>query len=222
MMNDLISVIIPVKNGGNYISQAIEGILNQKMNVEIIVVDDCSSDNTAKIAENCACKIIKHSETKGPVAAKNSGLKIANGNYILFHDHYDIMTTNALEKLYNELISEESVYAVEAKVQDFYSPELTDQERQKTIIKNEAYWGLFTGAILIKKEVFNKIGLFDENLTAGEILDWQSKMNSNGLQIKKIDFVSVNRRIHSSNFGRINKKTEFKDYAAILRARLKK
>ena len=111
--------------------------------------------------------------------------------------------------------------AVEAKVQDWYSPELSEEEKVKTPIKSEPYWGLFTGAILIKKEIFDKIGFFNESVHTGEIIEWQSKMDSNNLTIKKIDFISTKRRIHSSNFGRTNQKTELKNYAAILREKLK-
>ena len=83
-MNDLISVIIPVKNGENYIKEAIKGVLSQNMNVEIIIVDDCSTDDTVKIAENYNCVIISHKYPKGQVAGKNSGLEVAKGKYILF------------------------------------------------------------------------------------------------------------------------------------------
>ena len=158
-MNDLISVIIPVKNGANYIKDAIEGILSQKMNTEIIVVDDCSSDNTKEIAQDLGCKIVSHEIPKGQVTGKNSGLKVAKGKYILFHDHDDIMEEGALERLYDEF--EPEIMAVEAKVQDWYSPDIPEEEKAKTIIKPEPYWGLFTGAILTRKEVFDKIGLFN-------------------------------------------------------------
>ena len=218
-MQDLISVIIPVRNGSNYIKDAIEGILSQDMNVEIIVVDDCSADNTIEIAESYGCKILKHDKHLGPVTAKNNGLKAAKGEYILFHDHDDIMTEGALKKLFNEF--EPDIAAVEAKVQDWFSPDLQKEERLKTHIKQEPYWGLFTGAILIKRNAFNTIGFFDESVKSGEIIDWQTRMDSLGLRIKKIDFVSTRRRIHSSNFGRTDKKTEFRDYAAILRAKIK-
>ena len=57
-------------------------------------------------------------------------------------------------------------------------------------------------------------------VTAGEILDWQTKMKKYNLKIKKLDLVSTNRRIHTSNFGRTQQKTEFKDYAKSLRDRL--
>lgn len=220
-MNDLISIIIPVKNGskGKYLNQAIEGILAQKMNVEIIVVDDCSTDNTVEVAKSHGCKVIHHETSKGPVVAKNSGLYVAKGKYVLFHDHDDIMKAGSLKRLYYEL--EPDIMAVEAKVQDFYSPDLSDDERAKTIIKDVPYWGLFTGAILIKKGVFDAIGYFSETLKAGEIIEWQTKMDSKGFRIKKIDYVSTLRRIHSTNFGRTSKYTEFKDYAAVLRAKLK-
>ncbi len=221
-MNDLISVIIPVKNGEKYIKEAIDGIKKQNMNVEIIVADDCSTDNTVEIAENYGCKIIKHNIPKGPVVGKNSGLKIAEGKYIMFHDHDDIMNDGSLKILYDKISSDESIMAVEAKVKDFFSLDLPEEERKNQQIKQEPYWGLFTGAILIRKDAFDKIGLFSENIQAGEIIEWQGKMNAAGLKIEKLDFVSTNRRIHASNFGKTNQKTEFKNYAALLRARLKK
>ena len=72
----------------------------------------------------------------------------------------------------------------------------------------------------MKKEIFDVIGFFNESVHTGEIIEWQSKMDSAGLRIKKLDFVSTDRRLHSSNFGKTNKNTEFKNYAAILRAKL--
>ncbi len=190
------------------------------MNVEIIVVDDCSNDNTVEIAKRYNCKIVQHEKTLGQVVGKNSGLKVAQGKYVMFHDHDDLMRNGSLERLYREIASDETIAAVEAKVQDFYSPDLSEEERNKTVIKKEPYWGLFTGAILMRKEIFNTIGFFRDDVYAGEIIEWQNKLNSAGLQIKKIDFVSTDRRVHSTNFGKTNQKTEFKDYAAILRAKL--
>ena len=214
-MNKLISIIIPCKNGSNYLSEALEGIKAQEMNTEVIVVDDGSSDNTSQIAREYGCRVIRNEQSKGPVKAKNDALKIAQGEFILFHDHDDIMTNGALQRLYDEF--EEDISAVQAKVKDFLSPDCSDKN---TAVKPEAYYGLFTGAILIKKEVFDIIGDFDESVTAGEIIDWQGKMQKNNLKIKKIDFVSTNRRLHSTNFGKTQQKTEFKDYAALLRARM--
>lgn len=216
--NLLISVIIPVKNGGIYLREALEGIQQQKLNTEIIVVDDASTDDTIEIATNFGCIVIKHEKSLGPVIAKNTALKVARGNYILFHDGDDFMNNGVLAKMYDELHKDKSLSAVMAKVKDFISPDT--KENNTAQIKPEAYWGLFTGAILMKKEVFNEIGLFDESVTAGEIIDWQMKMKEKNLKIKKLDLISTNRRIHNTNFGRTSQNKEFKDYASLLRAKL--
>ncbi|DAB09848.1 TPA: hypothetical protein CPT92_01260 [Candidatus Gastranaerophilales bacterium HUM_13] len=221
-MCHLITIIIPVKNGTNYIKQALDGIIKQNVNLEIIVVDDGSTDNTGEIAKEYGCIVLRNEISQGPVKAKNKALEFAKGDYIMFHDHDDIMVPDILHELYREMEESPDVSAVMAKVRDFYSPDLSEEEKTRTLIKKEPYYGLFTGAVLIRKSVFEKIGLFNDSVTAGEIIDWQSKMCANHLKIKKLDFVATNRRIHSSNFGKTQQKTEFKDYAALLRAKLRK
>lgn len=220
-MSNLISVIIPCRNGTNYLKLALDAIYKQNVNTEIIVVDDGSTDDTSEIASASDCIVIRKEISQGPVKAKNAALKIAKGKYIMFHDHDDVMEPGALCKLYKELETNQDISAVMAKVRDFYSPDLSEEEKTRTLIKKEPYYGLFTGAVLIRKSVFEKIGLFNESVTAGEIIDWQSKMCANHLKIKKLDFVATNRRIHSSNFGKTQQKTEYKDYARALRERLK-
>ena len=220
-MQDLISVIMPVKNGEKYINEALENIEKQNMNIEIIVVDDGSTDSTSEIAQKHGCKIIKNLQSKGQVAAKNQGLEAAKGKYVMFHDHDDVMRKDVLSKLYNELKSNESLSAVEAKVKDFFSPDMSEESKKTTSIKEDAYYGLFTGAILMKKNIFDKIGKFSESLNTGEIIEWQTKMQQNNLSIKKLDMVSTDRRLHNTNYGKTNTMKEFVDYAAVLRARLK-
>lgn len=213
-MNDLISVIIPVKNGHKYLSAALEGIKAQKMNVEIIVVNDASTDDTAAIALNYGAKVVHHETSKGQVAGKNSGLKVASGKYIMFHDHDDIMREGTLARLYDAIRTDDELFMVMGKVKDFISPDAVDQNAQ---IKPEPYWGLFTGAVLMKKELFDHIGLFDEDIHTGEIIALQMKMQQLGLKIQKLDFVAADRRLHDSNFGKTARLKEFKDYASVLR-----
>ena len=219
-MQNLISIIIPVKNGSNYMEEAITEIKQQNMNTEIIVVDDGSTDNTSDIAKNYGCIVIKNTTSQGPVVAKNQALKIANGDYIMFHDHDDIMNNGVLEKMLAELNAASDISAVMCKVKDFISDDIPYEEKQKIKIKSEPYYGLFTGAVLIRKNVFDIIGNFDEKVTAGEILEWQTKMEKHNLKIKKLDLISTQRRLHTTNFGRTQQKTEFKDYAKSLRERL--
>lgn len=218
----MISIIIPVKNGHKYLSEALLAIEAQGMDTEVIVVDDGSDDDTADIARAAGCTVLRHEQSRGPVAAKNTGLREAHGEFVMFHDHDDRMRPGALKALNDALIADDSLSAVEAKVQDFVSPELTEAEKRLCAAKPEPFYGLFTGAILMRRRVFDVIGFFSETVRTGEILEWQGNMDKAGLKVGKIDIVSTDRRIHSSNLGRTARKQEFKDYAALLRMRMKK
>ena len=80
-MNDLISIIMPVKNGEKYLKEAIQGLRRQKMDIEIIVVNDASTDHTVDIACELGCHVISHEKSKGQVVAKNTGIQKAKGDY---------------------------------------------------------------------------------------------------------------------------------------------
>lgn len=218
----MITIIIPVKNGHKYLGEALQAIKAQEMDVEVIVVDDASDDDTAQIAADAGCTVLRHEVSKGPVAAKNTGLREAHGEFVMFHDHDDRMRPGALKALHDALTADETASAVEAMVQDFVSPELSDAEKRLCAAKPQPFYGLFTGAILMRRSIFDTIGLFSETVRNGEILEWQGNMDKAGLAVRKIDLVSTDRRIHSTNLGRTSRKQEFKDYAAILRMRMKK
>ena len=218
-MNKLISVIIPVKNGTNYLREALESLLGQGMDLEILVVDDASDDGSGELAAEYGCTVIRHDVSRGQVVAKNEGIAAAGGSYILFMDHDDVMRPGALKVLYESLEASPETAAVMAKVQDFLSPEIGPMPG--VLVRKEAYHGLFTGAVLIRKSALDAIGPFNETLHTGDIIDWQTKMEAHHLPIRKIDLVATDRRIHRTNFGRTDSRTEFKDYASILRERLK-
>jgi glycosyltransferase involved in cell wall biosynthesis len=81
-----ISVIIPVFNGEKYVAQCLENILHQTYkNLEIIVIDDGSTDNSATIAEQYPVQVIRQ-ENQGPSVSRNKGIEAATGEYIHFMD----------------------------------------------------------------------------------------------------------------------------------------
>ncbi len=101
-----ISVIIPIYNVSEYIERCINSILRQKyQNLEVILVDDCSPDNSLDIAKNALdksgleVKYISHKENRGLSAARNSGIKEASGDYLYFLDSDDELTIDSLEIL---------------------------------------------------------------------------------------------------------------------------
>ena len=105
----LISVIIPAYNVALYLSQCIENIKYQSYkNIEIIVVDDGSIDDTAKIAAQYPVKLIRQ-QNKGVSAARNVGLQNATGQYVHFMDPDDLISLN----FYEEMLSSALKYDAE-------------------------------------------------------------------------------------------------------------
>lgn len=220
-MNDLISIIIPCKNGTNYLNEAVESIRKQNMNTEIIVVDDGSTDATADLAKSLGTKVFSI-PSSGLSAARNVALQNMTGDYVLFLDHDDLIADGALQVLYNELQKDNELHYVQAKLKDFISPELSDEEKKVLSPRPDTYGGLLTGAMLFKKQVIDIVGGFDEKLQTGQGVDFLLRCEKHGLKTLKLDFVSALRRFHNNNMGRTMQKQEFNDYASILRMRMKK
>jgi len=94
----IISVIIPTYNSAKYLPEAIESIFNQNYErLEIIIVDDGSTDNTTEILVPYQDRVIYHyKENGGPASARNFGLEMAQGEIIGFLDADDIWPSNKL------------------------------------------------------------------------------------------------------------------------------
>lgn len=108
-MKELISIIVPIYNIEKYLDKCILSIINQTYkSIEIILVNDGSTDNSGKICENYAIKdnritIIKQ-ENKGLVCARKTGIRISKGEYICFVDGDDWVEPNMCEHLYNMMM----------------------------------------------------------------------------------------------------------------------
>jgi glycosyltransferase involved in cell wall biosynthesis len=169
----LISVIIPVYNGDRYLAEAIESVLAQNYHpIEIIVIDDGSTDRTKQVAESFQKYIhYIYQPNCGAAAARNIGLKIAAGDLITFLDADDIWNGTKLKiqtKIFGgdpevEIVSGylQAIHSIEninksPEFQNYGDPKMSPQ----------------LGASLFRKSVFERVGLFDEELRQAEDLDW--------------------------------------------------
>ncbi len=109
MTNDCkVSVIIPAYDVEEYIGKCIESVINQTYyNLEIIIIDDYSSDNTGRICDSYANDsrviVIHHNNNKGLVSSRKDGLKIATGSYISFIDGDDYVDDVFIESLVKQI-----------------------------------------------------------------------------------------------------------------------
>lgn len=110
-MKDLISIIIPVYNASNYLEKCLKCVINQTYKkIEIILIDDGSTDNSGEICDdfsNIDKRIsVLHTKNKGQSSARNLGLKKAKGKYISFIDADDYVENDFIEYLYKNLIEQ--------------------------------------------------------------------------------------------------------------------
>ena len=104
-----VSVIIPVRNSGRYFQECLDSVTKQTLhNIEIIIIDDTSTDGSDAVAESYAAQdsritVIYHKESTGAGPARNDGIALARGEYIAFMDSDDLYpSSNILEILYNK------------------------------------------------------------------------------------------------------------------------
>lgn len=184
MRNDeLISVIIPTYNREHQILASIESVLNQTyQNLEIIVIDDASTDNTKEVVSSIKDDRVKYYKLKenGKVAhARNVGVSYASSELIAFHDSDDLCMRDRLEKQYNYM-KNNNEYAL------IYSAILVKKGDQRAIFPPTNYLEKLEGnihkeillnntidcpTILMKKSVFEEVGGFDE--TYPNLSDWE-------------------------------------------------
>lgn len=218
--NEKISVIIPAYNAAKYIEEAIMSVINQTYSgpVEIIVVNNGSTDNTfevvEKLKENYSNIFLYSKEFGCASTSRNLALTKFTGDYLMFHDADDILVEDALEKLFNVINDNDSDFAC-ALAKDFKSQELLKEgEPQPNYV---SYKGALTGTILMKREVALQVGFFDENLSSGETIDWAIRLKDLKRKEISLDYVTKLRRIHLTNTTKVAKV----NYADALRKRIK-
>jgi len=216
----VISVITPVYNGAKYLEESLLSVVKQKVDceIEIIVIDDCSTDNSREIAEHYTKKVFSNKSRKGAAYSRNRGVEAAKGDYLFFLDSDDYLNDDVFFKLV-KIIEQDNLDMVLGMGHDFVSPELSKKDGNGFEIRDK-YAGLLIGCILIRKDAFIRVGYFNEELKSGETVDWLIKARNSNIKYKQTDIVTVNRRLHLSNTGRVNRKDEMKNFASILRRKI--
>lgn len=153
MRNSLISIVVPVYNIEIYISECIESIRNQTyQNLQIILVDDGSTDQSGIICDDYALKDsrieVLHQQNKGPVAARKNGLDKAKGKYVGFVDGDDYIEPDMYEML---------IYEIEESEADFVHSGYWEGNVKKIIFSNEIINLQNDRAVIFEKVVLENL-----------------------------------------------------------------
>lgn len=198
----MISIIIPAYNAAKFLRRTIESVRNQSyLDKEIIVVDDCSKDETKLIMQEYEkeglIKAVYLNENKGVSNARNVGIDIAKGEYIMFIDADDLLLKNALEKYMEASIKYDSdyvdsnrIFATKKKKYTFFTEKkLPNKELHFKSYLEDQNMLLLTTYItgkLIKKELIANIR-FDTNLSRYEdmVFEHQLKLKAKNYVLLK-------------------------------------
>jgi glycosyltransferase involved in cell wall biosynthesis len=195
-----VSVIIPAYNRAHLVGRAIQSVLSQAYrSLEVIVVDDGSTDNTEEIVtdfDDERIKYIRHDQNRGGAAARNTGIAFAAGEYIAFLDSDDAWLPDKLGKQVKAFEESDPQVGViytgcsvlsqngEALV-DYKAPRLRGEVLKKLLVSNRIVAG--GSSALVKREHVQEIGGFDESLASCQ--DWDLWLRL--ARICKFDFVDA-------------------------------
>lgn len=213
----MISDVIPLYNKQLSIKSTIQSVLNQRFkDFEIIVVDDGSTDDSAKVVESISDNriLLISQSNQGVSSARNCGIKMANNQWIAFLDGDDLWRANHLDEIYKMMTGfpNEKVYVTSF---DYSDARKTFRHLPKRpIYRIENYFKqaakeplMWTSIVVINKDCFDRIGLFNVSLNRGEDTDLWVRLARN-YNIVKSSAIIATYRVEAENRTSLSKDLE--------------
>lgn len=205
-----VSIIIPTYNQAKYIAQTIDSTLAQTYpNVEVIVVNDGSTDDTAAILVGYGDRIKCISQAnRGLAGARNAGFSVAQGEYLLFLDSDDIIPTEKVARHLEQFDKQPEVgvvYSGWQYIDQTGNPLPGDMRpgKQGRLLKELLLSNFYCipGAAILKRQLIDQVGLFDETLKAEEDIDMWTRIAHAGYKFGYIDELLLQYRIHANSLS---------------------
>jgi len=196
----LVSVIVPVYNGEKYLREAVESIRRQPHpHVEIIVVDDGSTDQSVDLAESLGppVRLIRQPH-RGLPAAHNQGLAVSGGELIAFLDCDDLWTEDKLSIQLALLREHPGIDIVLGHTRRMWTAASGD-DGTLTRHVSEPVLALALGAALVRRSVFDTVSTFDETFAYSDDWDWFMRARELGVHLVVHPEVTVLYRRHGEN-----------------------
>ena len=192
-----ISVVIPAYNAAAFVGEAIASVRAQTLApLELLVVDDASTDTTAEIARaSPGVRYLRQPENRGQAAALNRGVAETSGAYLAFLDADDLWRPRKLERQRAAFDADPSLDAVYGLAEERVIANAgTARDGRKLPAP-------LPSALLVGRAAFERVGGFDEQYRLGSVVDWYSRALASGLRFLPLEEVLYERRIHGANVG---------------------
>lgn len=215
-----ISCIVPVHNGAAFISQALGSILAQQgARLEIIVVDDGSSDGSGDLASTFDGVIVHRQPQGGVAAARNAGLALATGDFVAFLDADDLWLPGKLSAQLAALGDADYAITKVRHVKTNPDGRLPPDMGAGT---GEEKLGQLMQCLLARRSAFDRVGPLDTRTTTRADQDWFLRATEAGLRHVVVDEVLTIRRIHGGNHSLLHNRSVHDDFLAIAKRALER
>jgi glycosyltransferase involved in cell wall biosynthesis len=218
MTEPRISVVIPMYDCVLYLADAVESVLGQTLPpFEVILVDDGSTDGSLALARSFEPRVkVVSQANRGIGGARNTGIRLATGDYLAFQDADDLWALDKLALQWQVLGKRPDLDSVYGSVRQFYSPEMDVSEAERKQMSQKTVSTPVAAASLFRRSSFDRVGLFREDVRIGEFVDWLARADDLGLRYFGIDSIVIERRIHNTNTGVRERQSRFQ-YARVLK-----
>jgi glycosyltransferase involved in cell wall biosynthesis len=202
--SNLVTVIIPVRNGRRFIEESLMSAENQIATaLEILVVDDGSDDGSGDIARARTGVRVIRQKPGGVGAARNAGIEAAHGQYIAFLDADDLWHPEKTIRQLAALQTDPNAGGSLCRFRNFLDPHHPPPKELDTRKFMEEAVGSMPSLVtlLADRETVKTVGLFRTDLVSGEDLDWFARARDMGIFFTRLPEILVERRLHNANLS---------------------
>ena len=213
----VVSCVIPVFNGERYLAAAITSALVQTPSIlEVIVVDDGSTDATRSVAEACGASVsYLHQNNAGPSSARNLGITRASGEFVAFLDADDLWRPHKIALQVARFEAQPSLAISSGHMCNFTSPDIGVDVATRSAPEPN-----LGSSFMARRSLFDEIGLLDVSLRHRDLHEFVLRATDAGRVVEALPDVLVDRRIHDSNMSHNRNAEGELELIAIARARI--
>jgi glycosyltransferase involved in cell wall biosynthesis len=203
MIPGLVSVVIPVYNREEFLAEAVESALAQEqVRLEVLVVDDGSTDGTPAVAGRYSDRIIYlRQENAGPPAARNLGIRTARGEFLTFLDSDDLWPPQRTRRLLECLAAHPEAGGAMGHLQYLSVDVSRSSGFAAARAEAEPVLNYNLSASLFRSERLRAVGEFDETMRYSDDWDWFVRAREQGLRIEILPEVTLINRRHGENLS---------------------
>lgn len=221
-----VSCIIAVYNGQSYLHEAIDSVLSQAYtNLEIVVVNDGSTDGTADVITGYGKRIrALHQENRGVSAARNRGVVMSTGELICFLDADDLFDPRKTTMQVGALLADPQLDLCSCHASNFWSPEIAPDALCRDGRYAQDFWRApvagYIKSWLFRRTLWDRVGEFAAELRYSEDMDWYSRARDLPMRQSTLPEVLVHRRLHPGNVTARRDSADVAQLADVLKAHL--